>query len=388
VFYYIVLFIFFLFSFYSYFVNRKLEKKLYYLLVVLLCFIAGFRYETGNDWYIYEVIFENTLEISVLFSDPNLYISHFNDIEIGYKILNSLVLGMGGDVQVIFLLTNVFSFYVLSKFINRYSNYRILSLLIYYSIFYLNFNMSIIRQGIALSFFLLAFNYLVRRQSVKYFMVAIIASLFHVSALVLIPIYFVYHLRYSRTFYAVLVGTAIFIRIFEIKILFYFSSLIPAFIMSDLTHYFENNISDSLISFGNLERILMVGLILIFGSAMVKKREEYHIFISMYVIYVALNFVLYENEAILSRIRFYLQISYILILPMFIEVVKKQLTKCLVVICIFIFSAIPLVNFLSNEMNQTLYNPYQNVVIHKYLLNIDSDGRYRSERILQNIKNN
>jgi hypothetical protein len=385
-FYYLIFISIIICSFYIYFIDRTLETKVYKFFLFTLFFISAFRYQTGNDWYTYELIFKNSLDIKYLITDFSYYMDTMNNIEIGYRILNSIIKSLSGNLQVIFLITSVFSFYALNEFIKKNSSYKLLSLLIYYSIFFMNFNMSIIRQGIAFSLFLLAFDSLLKRKLIKYLSFILLAALFHISSLILVPVYFIYHFKYSRLLYCLLIGLAIFLRILNVKLMLNIGTILQDFLGRDILLYISPEYQVGIFSFGNLERMIVFLIILFLGKNILKKRENISVLFSLYIIYIMLNFLLYESEIVLSRIRFFFQIPYIIILPLFIEAVRENLTKSLVIIYIYVFSFIPLFNFLSSDINKALYNPYQNLIIHKYILHIESDGHERFQKIIDGLK--
>lgn len=65
-----------------------------------------------------------------------------------------------------------------------------LSVLIFITFGFMNFYMSGMRQAIALSIILFSFNFIVDRKIWKFIATIVIASLFHVSAIVFFPAYF------------------------------------------------------------------------------------------------------------------------------------------------------------------------------------------------------
>lgn len=385
-FYFIIFFLLLFSGLYIYCINRKLDGLFFNVWLFILFFISAFRYETGNDWYTYERIFDLSLDIKTLFNNPTYYLFFLRDIEIGYRIFNSLVKNFGGSLQTVFFITGFFSFISLKKFIERNSNHKTLSLLIYYSLFFFNFNMSIIRQGIALSIFLLSFNLIQDRKFFKYVLMIGLASLFHVSSLILFPIYFIGKLKFSKNTYILVFIIGLLIRIVGFDLLGIVIKILPHFILGDLLVYMTPNNYMNLISFGNIERLIMIFLIFRFGNYIINVKGNSNIFLNLYLIYVMINLVFFKNEVLVSRIRFYFEISYIIILPIYIDVFKKNIDKAIILSCIFIFSIIPIITFLSGDINNKLYNPYQNLIIHKYILQSESDGYERFQDVIRLYK--
>ncbi|CAH1057988.1 EpsG family protein [Paenibacillus pseudetheri] len=76
------------------------------------------------------------------------------------------------------------------KFIKKHSAMPFLSVLIFITFGFMNFYLSGMRQAIALSIILFSFNFIVDRKIWKFLATIAIASLFHVSAVVFFPAYF------------------------------------------------------------------------------------------------------------------------------------------------------------------------------------------------------
>lgn len=110
----------------------------------------------------------------------------------------------------------VFAFVSIGLFylaIPRYTPYVFVTLLIYlFHVYYLNF--SYIRQGLVVACFFYSLRYLKEKSFWKYTACIIIGALFHVSALILIPFYFILN-RNIPGFYYIL-GIAVALVLYKI----------------------------------------------------------------------------------------------------------------------------------------------------------------------------
>src|SRR5690606_19464441 len=79
--------------------------------------------------------------------------------------------------------------------IKRFSNNYILSVFIYITFGFYTFLFNGLRQGIAMAVCFLALPYLINKNKLKYFLLIVIASLFHTSAWVMLPFYFLVHMK-------------------------------------------------------------------------------------------------------------------------------------------------------------------------------------------------
>ncbi|MDD5151452.1 MAG: EpsG family protein [Flavobacterium sp.] len=171
----------FILIFYSYLeaieYNYEISRFAFALSAILLILFAGLRDGTivGTDSPAY---YTN-------------YVSPFWETEPGYKFINFLFSSkLNANYNVFLLFLNGFSIYLMCKFVSKNSVYLVLPFLIFYSDLYLYFNISGIRQGIAMSITCFAMYYAVRKK-MKYFLFFIVcAAMFHVSSLIFIFAYF------------------------------------------------------------------------------------------------------------------------------------------------------------------------------------------------------
>jgi hypothetical protein len=119
------------------------------------------------------------------------YVSPYWETEPGYRFLNFFFSqNLKANYNVFLLFLNGISIFLMSKFISRNSVYLVLPFLIFYSDLYLYFNISGVRQGMAISFTCFAVYYAINKD-LKYFLFFLLcAAMFHVSSLIFIFAYF------------------------------------------------------------------------------------------------------------------------------------------------------------------------------------------------------
>jgi len=155
--------------------------------VVLFC-ISSFRGDFTSDYKNYrdQFLYYSKFTVYEVLGSPRL-----RGQELGYVLLNILTYQLGGSyvafVSEISFLTLLF-FY--KGFWND-SDDVWLSIIMFVSIgaYYTSFNIS--RQILAVSMTFWGAKYLYDRKAGKYFIIVLLASLFHRTALILIPFYFV-----------------------------------------------------------------------------------------------------------------------------------------------------------------------------------------------------
>ncbi len=161
-------------------VIRELDFLLSLILIIILIFVSGLRYQVGTDFNTY-VHFINLIK-----DGYDTY------MEPGFELLIKLLAGAGFENQAVFLFSSVITLVFFFLFIIKHSNQYTLSVVIFFlfPIFYLaSFNG--VRQFIAISIFLYAIRFVIRKQMMLYILFISIGSLFHKTILLMLPIYFI-----------------------------------------------------------------------------------------------------------------------------------------------------------------------------------------------------
>lgn len=163
--------------------NRNFFNILFFILLLLMLFMVGFRDGrlVGTDspaYYVY-------------------YLEKLPPAEFGYKYLNYFFSSNGFPYTVFLLFINAVALINIGRFIKFNSYYLILPLLVFYSDFFFYYNFSGIRQAIALSFTALSLYYVFENKKSVALILILIASLFHITALIFILAFFVPKIKMS-----------------------------------------------------------------------------------------------------------------------------------------------------------------------------------------------
>lgn len=214
-----------------------------YFIVILICLACVVMYDSrrlvlGRDFFFYFLLLCAILVAGLrngLGGDTIRYMEHFE----AYPLLSEINSGtfFGVKFEPLWLLTNIllkslsFDFYdfqivhaifvnsVVFLFFKRYSAFPFLTIFIYFIIFYLYLNMEILREAVAIAFFLLSFKYLRNRMWWKYSFYILVASLFHASALLLFCIpFFINHKITIRNILRYLIISFVGVQLFSFLI--------------------------------------------------------------------------------------------------------------------------------------------------------------------------
>lgn len=153
------------------------------VIFVVLILISALRDETvGIDYLAYQEAFYREISASVPVS---ILVSKF---ELGWIFLNILVQYFSGKFEVLIAIVSVLTItpvlYVLKKETAR----PVFAVLLYVLLFYYTLPFSLIKQGVAISFFLLAAHYINKGKKLKSVIPIAVSGLIHYSSLALIPI--------------------------------------------------------------------------------------------------------------------------------------------------------------------------------------------------------
>ncbi len=184
------------------FAKKKDNRSLMCYLAVsalLLIALASFRYAIGFDYFSYRRIYEKTAVqtfeeiLQTRKREPLLY------------LLCKVFCLMGCSYHIFLLCINIFILAVAMRFIYFHSKLPWISIYLYITLQFLAYNMNLVRQSIAVSFFLLAYPYLKERKIVPYTIFIIIGGLFHNSLFIMWPLYILLPMKSSRRLFGGLI---------------------------------------------------------------------------------------------------------------------------------------------------------------------------------------
>ena len=178
---------FYLFALYA--EGLKSRYKRYWLMAIciVLAFLAGTRDYSWNDTEVYVdsfLLYTPKLEDLTMFSQPYGY------GEMGFYYIGVIVKTFTSNVTVYFIAVALLSFFFLYKAFDKYCYYPILGVCAYISRFYLARNFMQIRAGLSYAIILMAVQYITKRDWKRYFAWVFVAYLFHHSAIIAVPLYF------------------------------------------------------------------------------------------------------------------------------------------------------------------------------------------------------
>jgi hypothetical protein len=326
--------------------HRVYGRKLALVFVfITLLLTASLRFEVGDDWHSY-IGFYTDRDLS-------------QNVEFGYRLINDFFSDLGLPYNLFLLLINSVALFFTYKFIYLNAKSKQIGLLIFFYDIFFYLYLSGFRQAIALSVICIGFSYAFEKRLLKYLLVVLLASTFHKSALIALPIYFIP--RNSFILYSIFKSIKFYLVLFVII----FISYVPVeFFLELIEDSFFKNINYYLLSHykaENIEMAYVIGLvkrsIAIFFYILYRRylpRDNLtHYFFNVYLIgfLIFLGFYLLSPD-LATRLSLYFTIFEILIIGNLVYYIPRFKDKFLVFITYIAVTAIKLFDYMNRDSYQ------------------------------------
>lgn len=246
--------------------DRKFSYQISFLTIIFLTFFASLRNNVGADWNSYYDFYKNGTDA----------------VEFGYATLNNLFSKFSIPYFIFLTIINGFSLFLIYRFLQKNTQYKNLALLIFFCDLYLYFNLSGLRQAIAISLTCFSINYAIKEKIYHFILLIFLASLFHLTALIFIIVYFIPRNKVSKT------QVIFFASLFTVSTIFinYFSEIITLY--TNKNAYFYTNLQVNADNLRNLyyvgiaKRSIILILIFFFGNK-IKQTQNFRYFLNIYL---------------------------------------------------------------------------------------------------------
>ena len=324
--------------------DQKKRNILTFIIGVSMFLVMGLRhYTVGSD-------IEHYLDV---YNNDNLWTASFiNQFEFGYygflRVLKFIGIGNQGYIIIV---SFIFS-YSFSVFFKRYSSNILMSFYLYLTIGLFTVSMSAIRQSFAISIILFAVSLLLERKVVFYLIVVLIASTFHRSAIIMLPLVFLsnvklINLKKGLVLYFIILSVLLIKNyIFQFAIPFIPEKYMELYIIADN----ENQINVLLVVISLLIPLFM----LFFWKLPIEKKENENKENALFFIMTlmgSLFTILGLINPMVTRLTYYFIPGYIILIPNIINSLKIRKNRFILYLIISILS---LVYFIISTIDGTL----------------------------------
>lgn len=327
------------------------------IILIYLVIQVGFRWETGTDWNSYLNHFTNISLKNFTDATEGFY-------EVGYNIF-VLTCKLISNNYSFFLVIHSLLFYILIfKSFKYFTPNIFLCLLLFYAL-----NLGLLgsnRQLLALAIGFYSLRFLIKSWNFTFLLFIIIASFFHMSAILFLIYYF---LKNKISLFKLLalftiaatIGFLIMPKVFNLE----FSFLPAGYTLMKLLTYLEKSETTTFVYpiFGLLKRTIIVSYFLINRSKFSKYNPLFNIVLNGYLIGI-LFFLLfsYTIPLMISRGSIYFNIMEPILLSYIILLYKDMYIKYLIIILLTIFSILLLSQSISPYKD--LFDPYKGLFIN------------------------
>lgn len=289
---------------------KKNKKILFLFSFVMLFIFAAFRFEYGNDYLSYYTYYLNVKHGFTASGFEALYV-FLNKIIPNFQLLIALI-------SFVYLLS---VYHLINKHVDK--KYVFLSVFIFLINPYLFLmSLSSIRQSVAISLFILATYFSFKRQFLKYVFIIVLATLFHKSALILFPLYFLANGNRIKNVHIAVYSIALIVLLIFPRIFFELvGAVLELFDSKKYLDYFEN------ITTNSLRATILTLITLVYVVFNIKKLQGFQLMCAkLYLLGLACG-VLAFNFSMLTRIQMYFDIFSIVALPAIIKINIEKPSK-------------------------------------------------------------
>lgn len=310
--------------------NVKQKKIAWNVICVLLIIISAIKYRVGSDVVIYTDEYKEILPITR--ANWDYIFDNFNR-QFGWMILVTICKSITPSFLLPQIIISIFVNSAIFNFIKSNTEKPFVGLLLFYLIAYVPYNFEVLRQSIAIAFFIMGIKYYKDSKWFKYYLCVLGGFAFHSSAVVLalIPLFKLVPITKASIIWELGIGVV------GIILLPFFINYIPNLINSNealfgAQVYYANKSSYEVTEisyFGNVMLFFINYVITLFLCK--EKNQWYRPFVMCYLYFNIINLAF----PILYRFSYYFLIFYILGLCKTITFCKFE--KHLIPILIILF---------------------------------------------------
>lgn len=320
-FYFILLIFFFsqvlLLSFLKRYKSSYLHLNKFFLilnLILIIIFATIRSFSVGGDLATYIYFYRL---VGIIKNYSLSFVSKIIGMEYGFSLLVIICNNLFNE-RILLLIVSLLTYIPIFHFIKKYSSNYCLSILIFLCFELYNQSFNIMRQFIAIGILLLSFQYIKKQSFLRFFMIVLLASLFHKTALIFLFFYPLYRIKKIPNYFY-------FIYFIFFSAFFIFGKEITDILTYILYSKYMGERS------GNYGLSILINITIIISFILVQKyngdyQSDQTFFIIMALMCLLFN-VLGLQSDLFTRIMFYFKIFYIVSIPNMIDSIKNNLVK-------------------------------------------------------------
>lgn len=168
-----------------------------WIAIFIPCFFAGIRYGVGTDYFHYLSMYHSHVNLSL-----TEYFRYSNASDFSFYLITKFC-GLFNSPQLMYFIFAFFTYAPVAKFIlERNEKGTVFFLSFFFLLGSFSSGLNIMRQMAAASIIFYSMKYLLNRNLKKFLLGILIATLFHVSALIVLPTYYLWNNRKKFSIYS------------------------------------------------------------------------------------------------------------------------------------------------------------------------------------------
>lgn len=352
----------------SFKVEEKTDNKLLIFVskavaILFPAIIAGIRYDVGTDYKgVYEPLFEEILSGETL--------QRIRTFEIGYILLNRLVIWLGGNFNVLMFLASLLTIIPIYIGLSHYKKKICVPLAFFlFMLLFYQKSFNLVRQMIAVAFVFLGFTYLdfknddkkhIAIQCLKYFACVIVAGLFQRTSFVMLIIPFIREIYANPRLKVLSIASYVVLLV----VILNFKAIGEFLTQFDSFKYYANyfkGIGKPDISIAYFIRVIPVIIPFFFVRKKITEDRQMNFLYSMTVIGCILLLLGYLTQTYGERISYYFSIFQIVMFPYYIRCLKdnKFLYIASIILIILFNMAMWFYDYIYMKRDETI--PYKTI---------------------------
>ena len=304
--------------------DSNLSKPVLFFTIILIIFF-GLRGFVQTDCLNYYNIYE---KIPTLW-EIGKYNNHLDGIEPGFFVYSSIIKSINPDFHFWVFVNTLIDIVIFTWFFKRYSTSVLLSWVVFFIFSGLVIELNLYRNAKSICLFLLAIPYIQQRKFVKFALLWICAILFHTSAILYLPGYFILNRRWGKIIPIILlliVNAIFFLKLFPTTLIIGHFLNVEGEFIAKATGYLSNG-KELGISLGYIERLTMFILCVVYGSKLVSSNRSNLVFINSFYIYYVLWYIFSDVAVFVERFPLLFSYSYWILVPNFISICRNRYKK-------------------------------------------------------------
>lgn len=278
--------------------NKDIKRKKIFMVIVfgVITIIAAIRSSSvGVDTEQFCFAFER-IKIMTLSNAFNFF-----RYEKGFIVLCKILSYIGTNNQILIFCSSLIIFPMIGMFIYKNSKDVVLSSILYITLNTYAMHMNVMRQALAISIFILGYELFFKKNKfVKYFIVVVLASLFHQTALIMLILIMLKNRKYSGKIYLITNVIAILTFVLAPIVWRIATSLFPTYVGYANTEYINSSYLAGTIS------AIIVWLILTMGMFFERKNNEKD---SVYHFCAYIMSILFIIDVLVIRINLFVRLA-------------------------------------------------------------------------------